>query len=174
MYKKIPKTKKTAATLFVIVLLGVGVFSLFMGGVRILPLPMLAQILGIGCIVAAVFILSQRVLKDFTYEIAKTDRNVSEREVELGGEAAYYDFLIYERRGWRDLTVCRVGLDEISEAVELTPKNKSEYRRLDKTKKRYTYDAQFAPWHRLRVVINDDTVVYMTFDAELYEILRNK
>lgn len=171
MYKKIPKTKKFAATVFVTVLLGVGIFMIFMGGAEILPLPGLAQFLGVICFVAAIFILSQRTLKDYTYEIAKTERVVTQRELDECGEKTLYDFLIYERKGWRDITVCRVGLDEVKEAVEITPKNKSLYKKSDANKKRYTYDAQFAPWHRLRILINDDTVVYLTFDEELYDIL---
>ena len=173
MYRKIPKTKKAASVFFVIVLLGVGLFLIFMGGIRLLPLPILAQFIGISCTVAAVFILSQRTLKDFTYEIATTERDVSEEEILRCGERAKYDFLVYERRGWRDIAVCRVGLDEVRSATEMNPANKKEFKRLDREKKRYTYDAQFAAWRRLRLQINDDTVVYLTFDRELFDILNS-
>lgn len=173
MYKKTPKTKKTAAVVFVIVLMAVGFYAVMIGGARAVPLPVLAQFFGFMFIITAIYILSAKILKEMIYAVIPTERDVTDEELEICGERAKYDFII-AKKGFRDIVVCRVGLDEVKEAVEINRLNRAEYRKKDKKMKRYSYDTQFAPSRQLRVRINDDTIVFLTYDEELMKILNKK
>lgn len=173
MYKKTPKTKKGAAAAFVMILMAVGFYAVMLGGARAVPLPVLAQFFGVMFIVAAICILSGKILKEMIYAVVPTEREVTDEEIYICGERAKYDFII-AKKGLRNIIMCRVGLDEVKEAVEINRLNRAEYRKKDKTKKRYSYDTQFAPSRQLRVQINDDTVVFLTYDEELLRVLNNK
>ena len=174
MYKKIPKTKKLAASFFVMVLMGVGIFMFGVGSVGLIAAPVIAQFIGVIFLTTGIYIMSTKVLKEMVYSISLTDREVSEEEIALGGNRAKYDFIVAQHKGFRDIVNVRVGLDEVTEAVEINRLNRAEYRKADKNKKRYAYDTQFAPARQLRVQVNDDIVLFLTYDKELLELLNKK
>lgn len=173
MYKKTPKTKKGAAVAFVMILMAVGFYAVMLGGARAVPLPILAQFFGLTFIITAICILSGKILKEMIYAVVPTEREVTVEEIDICGERAKYDFII-AKKGLRNVVMCRVGLDEVKEAVEINRLNRAEYRKKDKKMKRYSYDTQFAPSRQLRVRINNDTVVFLTYDEEFLRVLNNK
>ena len=118
--------------------------------------------------------MSTKVLKEMVHEIRPTDREVSEEEIISGGNRAKYDFIVSQHKGFRDIDNVRVGLDEVTEAVEINRLNRAQYRKKDKTKKRYSYDTQIAPARQLRVQVNDDIVLFLTYDEELMALLNKK
>ncbi|MBQ7357875.1 MAG: hypothetical protein IJW65_03985 [Clostridia bacterium] len=174
MYKKIPKTKKLAASVFVMVLMAVGIFMFGLGSMRLIVAPVVAQFFGVVFLTTGIYIMSTKVLKEMVHEIRPTDRDVSEEEIIAGGNRAKYDFIVSQHKGFRDIVNVRVGLDEVTEAVEINRLNRAQYRKKDKTKKRYSYDTQFAPARQLRVQVNDDIVLFLTYDEELLKILNKK
>ncbi|MBE6548046.1 MAG: hypothetical protein E7667_04105 [Ruminococcaceae bacterium] len=171
VFKIIPKTKKLVASVFVMVLMAVGIFAFMMGNMKAIPMPVISQFLGVIFIITAIYILATKILKEMIYQVSPTDRVVTQEEIELCGPRARYDFIVAQHKGFRDIVMCRVGLDEVKEAVEINRLNRAKYREIDKKKKKYSYDTQFAPARQLRVVINDDTVVFLTYDEELLKIL---
>lgn len=175
MYNKKPKIRNVFAVICVMVLLGTGLYSMFLGSIDLLPVPpIVLQALGIGMIVAAVYILSARVLKEYVFVICETEREVSEDEIITRGERAKYDFIIYEQHAMRQIPVCRVGLDEVILAEEMNVKNRAAAKRADREakRKRYRYDATFAAARQIRVHVNDDIVMYITYDEELLRLLK--
>ncbi len=174
MFKKIPKTKKGMAILFVMLLLAGGIFGFFMGSAEFIPLPIVAQFLGVCFIVTAIYILSANVLKEMIYTVCPTEREVSEEEISLCGRRARYDFIVAQNKGYRELVLCRVGLDEVKEAVEINKLNRGKYRAEDKVRKRYNYDTQLAPSRQIRVRVNDDIILFLTYDEELLKLLNKR
>ncbi len=174
MYKKIPKTKKLAASVFVMVLIAVGIYSFSLGSMQLLPVPVIAQFFGVVFLISGIYIYATNVLKEMVYQITPTEREVTQEELAVCGPRAKYDFIVAQHKAIRDIVMCRVGLDEVKGAVEINRLNRAEYRKKDKKKKRYSYDTQFAPSRQLRVEINDDTVVFLTYDEELLELLNKK
>lgn len=174
MYKKIPKTKKLAASIFVMVLIAVGIYGFSLGSMQLLPAPVIAQFFGVILLVTGIYIYATKVLKEMVYQVSPTEREVTDDELAICGPRVKYDFIVAQHKAIRDVVMCRVGLDEVKGAVEINRLNRAEYRRKDKKKKRYSYDTQFAPSRQLRVEINDDTVVFLTYDKELLELLNKK
>lgn len=175
MYSKKPKIRNVFAVITVMVLLGTGLYSMFLGSIQLLPIhPIILQALGIVMIVAAIYILSARVLKEYLFEICETERHVSDEEIAERGVRARYDFIIYEMHATRKIPVCRVGLDEVLLCEEMNVKNRAAAKRADREsgRRRYRYDATFAAARQLRVHVNDDIAMYITYDAELLGILR--
>ena len=174
MYKKTPKTKKTAAVIFSMVLTALGIYAVMIGGVRAVPLPLLAQFFGVVFIITGIYIVSTKVCKEMIYAVIPTEREVSEEELASCGPKAKYDFIVAQHKGFRDIVNVRVGFDEVTEAVEINRTNRAQYRQKDKKKKRYSYDTQFAPARQLRVQVNDDIVLFLTYDEELLKVLNKK
>ena len=174
MYKKTPKTKKVAASIFVMVLIAVGIYTFSLGSIRIIPAPVIAQFIGVVLLTTGIYIYATKVLKEMVYQIIPTERGVTDEEIAVCGPRVKYDFIVAQHKAIRDVVMCRVGLDEVKGAVEINRLNRAEYRKKDKKKKRYSYDTQFAPARQLRVEINDDTVVFLTYDEELLELLNKK
>ncbi len=174
MYKKIPKTKKVAASIFVMVLIAFGIYGFSLGSMQLLPAPVIAQFFGVVFLVTGIYIYSTNVLKEMVYQITPTEREVTDEELAICGPRVKYDFIVAQHKAIRDVVMCCVGLDEVKSAVEVNRLNRAEYRKKDKKKKRYSYDTQFAPSRQLRVEINDDTVVFLTYDEELMGLLNKK
>lgn len=174
MYKKIPKTKKLAASIFVMVLIALGIYIFSLGSMRFIPAPVIAQFFGVIFLVSGIYIYSTNVLKEMIYQITPTEREVTEEELALCGNRAKYDFIVSQHKAIRDVVNVRVGLDEVTEAVEINRFNRAEYRKKDKKKKRYSFDTQFAPARQLRVQVNDDIVLFLTYDEELLGLLNKK
>lgn len=174
MYKKIPKTKKLAASIFVMVLMAVGFYAFILGGMDAIAIPLIAQFFGVIFIVTGIYILATKILKEMIYQVTPTEREVTDEDIEIYGPRVKYDFIVAQHKGFRDIVMCRVGFDEVKGAVEINRLNRAEYRAKDKRKKRYSYDTQFAPARQLRVEINEDTVVFLTYDEELLKLLNKK
>ena len=170
MYKKTPKTKKGMAILFVMLLMAVGLFGLFMGSAEFIPAPWLSQFIGIVCVLTSMYIMFTKIFKELVYEVCPTDREMTE-ELKEKGRRARYDFVISQNKGIREIPLCRIGLEEVKEAVEVNRFNRKQYREEDKNRKKYAYDTQFAPYRHIRVLVNENTVIYLTYDEELLKIL---
>ena len=163
MYCKTPKPKNTAAKITALVCLILGASLFILANENLISLPWLAQITGIFMITASIYIASVYLLKQYTFIIEKSD--IPSADGSLG-----YDFVITERRSGRDITVCRLGLEEISLAREVGPTNRKSVLNERKNKKRYSYDASFAPNRQLEITSaydNEEISLLITYDEEL-------
>ncbi|MBE6535275.1 MAG: hypothetical protein E7677_01450 [Ruminococcaceae bacterium] len=133
MYKNTPKPKNTYAKIVSLVSLLLGSALFVMSNSGMIAAPAIAQLLGLFLMTAAIYIASVFLLRQYTFEV---DENPSGEEREL-------DFTITERKGNRDITVCRIGLDEIIMAREVNAQNKNQVSAERKKMKRYAYDTTF-------------------------------
>ena len=167
IYKNTPKPKNTYAKILALVslLLGAGLFVV--SNLKIFDSPALPQFFGIAFITVSIYVASVYLLRQYTFSI---DLNPASEEDEL-------DFIITERKGNRDVTVCRIGIDDIVTAREVNPQNKKQVAAERKKMKRYVYDTTFIAPRRIELICKldeDDYSILITFDEQLLTKLNNK
>ncbi len=166
MYKNTPKPKNTYAKIVALVSLILGALLFIMANSNIIAAPAIAQILGLLLVTLSIYIASVFLLRQYTFSV---EPNPSSDEREL-------DFTITERKGNRDITVCRIGLDEIVLAREVNPQNKKIVNTERKKMKRYAYDTSFFAPKQIEIVSKfdgEDISILITYDEELLKILSN-
>lgn len=166
MYKNTPKIKNKAGKITALTLLICGAALFVLSNYNLIYPVWLAQAVGIILIAIAIYIASAFLLRQFTFAIEESNNDSS---------AANYEFVISERRSNRDTTVCRIGLDEIILAREITPQNKKAVMQERKGMEKFTYDNQFAPTRQIEIVavIDGEKIsVITTFDEQLLKILK--
>ena len=81
-----------------------------------------------------------------------------------------YDLIIHERKGNRFIKVCHIELADIVSVREVNPNNIKQVKAERKSKKRYTYNTQYAASQKIEVVANisgEELSVLITYDSEL-------
>ena len=167
MFKSTPKPKNTYAKIVSLVSLILGATLFAVSNMENVSYPAIAQLFGLILLTAAIYIASVFLLRQYTFSV---DQNPNGAQGEL-------DFTITERKGNREITVCRIGLDEIISAREVGGKNKKAVSRERKKMQRYTYDTSFIPAKRIEIVCrvdDNDLSILITFDERLLQILNNK
>ena len=162
MYSKIPTTKNTAGKIIALcsIIAGVALFGL--GSVKDIPLPALAQLLGVIFLTFGIYVVSAYLLREYLFEIKESNRH---------REDAPPDFVIYQKHGVRQALVCRIGFEEIDEIRKVTPENKKSVNEERKKLKRYTYDTQFAAQWFIELK-NEEFSILLTYDEELFDTLK--
>ncbi len=166
MYKNTPKLQNKAAKLTALLCLLSGAALFMLSTANLISLPWLAQISGIILLTAAIYIASVYLLRQYTFIIEK-----SNIENDDG-----YDFVITERKNNRDVTVCRLGTEEIISVRVVTPQNKKAVEKERKSMSRYMYDTQFAPSRQIEIVSvydGEKLSILITYDENLLEILND-
>lgn len=166
MFKKTPKVNNRAAKISAIITLAAGVliFIVANGGI---PMPWIAQTLGIAMVAYSIYVAAVYLLREHTFIVEENERD-EENET--------YLFKINERKGKREMTVVRVRLDEIVSVRVVDKENKQTVAEERKSKKRFTYDAQFMPQKRLEFDIlceGESISVLTTYDEELVALLKS-
>jgi len=167
MYKNTPKPKNTYAKIVSLVSLILGSVLFVVSNSKGVAAPAVAQLFGILLMTAAIYIASVFLLHQYTFAI---EQNPSGDDGEL-------DFIITERKGNRDITVCRIGLDEITSVREVNTQNKKAVAKERKNMKRYLYDTTFIPVRRIEIVCSfdgEDISILATFDEQLLRMLSRK
>ena len=97
---------------------------------------------------------------------------------QIGGYFSVQQYIITERKGNRNITVCRVGLKDIVTVREVNSANKSQVNAERKNMARYTYDTSFIAPRRIELICKigeDDLSVLVTYDEQLLTALnKNK
>ena len=160
MYKTTPNPKNTYAKILSLIslLLGAGLF--IFANLDAVDYPAVPQLLGIIFLTSAIYVASLFLLRRYTYSI---DINTASENDEL-------DFIISERKGNRDITVCRIGLKDIVAAREVNAQNKKAVKNERKKMARYTYDVSFIAPRRIELICKigeDDLSVLVTYDEQL-------
>ena len=167
MYKNTPKPKNTYAKIVSLVSLILGAALFAMSNAKIIAAPAVAQLFGLLLLTVSIYVASVFLLRQYTFTI---EENPSSQEREL-------DFTVTERKNNRDITVCRIGLDEIVLAREVNAQNKKTVAAERKSMKRYTYDTAFIAAKKIEIVCkcdDDDISLLVTFDEQLLNLLKQR
>ena len=167
IYQNTPNPKNTYAKILALVslLLGAGLF--IVSNLNILDAPAVPQLFGLILITVSIFVASLYLIRQYTFSI---DLNPTSETDEL-------DFIIAERKGKRDVTVCRIGINDIVAAREVNAQNKKQIAEERKKMKRYVYDTTFIAPRRIELICKldeDDYSILITFDEQLLEILNKR
>ena len=128
-------------------------------------MPWIAQTLGVALVAYSIYVAAVYLLREHTFTVTENERDED-------GES--FLFKINERKGKREMTVVRVRLDEIRFVRVVHKQNKKTVAGERKSKKRFTYDAQFMPQKRLEFDIlceGESISVLTTYDEELVAFL---
>ncbi len=166
MYRYTPKkTNKTAERLVIILFLAAALLLALPAALGEISYAGFIQVAGVGAIVAALAILTKYIMKSFTYEITEGDRE---------GE---YDLAVSEHEGSRTVTVCRVALSSIEDAVIETEENVEELRARRAGRKCFTYFVEMSPRNVCWVFVTEcgePLLLKLTPDDKLFAILKNR
>ena len=160
MYRNTPAPKNTYAKIASLVCLLLGLALLAFASLELVDYPALPQTLGIFSLTASVYIATGFLLRRYTFSVEQNPQS----------EIGELDFCIVENKGKREITVCRIGVDEIVLAREVNKNNKKSVANERKNMKRYTYDVTFAPPRRLEIVCRydeEDFSILVTYDEGL-------
>lgn len=165
MYKNTPNPKNTAGKLTALITLIIGAALFGLSYTNMIKPAWLSQIFGLILVAVAIYIASVYLLRRYTFIIEASDTDTS-----------VADFIITEQKNNRDITVCRIGVDEIISARVVTPQNKKTVAEERKSMKRYSYDTQFAPNRQIEIVAqyeDEKLSIIVTYDEKLLNILNS-
>lgn len=137
MYQYIPPKNPQKTTGIILLLLAAAAVSVFFTTVfPNMPLRWLLQLFAVGMLVAIIYITTRYVTKSYIYKISSRDRENA------------LDLTVTELTGGKHaVTVCRVGMENITEILRLTPENKAEMKKksLEGGRKRFIYICDIQP-----------------------------
>ena len=160
IYKNTPKPKNTYAKILAASSLLIGAALFILANLNIIDKPALLQLVGIILFTIAIYIASLFLLRQYTFSI----------DIDPNSETNELDFVITERKGNRNITVCRVGLKDVIIAREVNQQNKKEVKEARKKMARYTYDVSFIAPRRIELICKigeDDLSILVTYDEQL-------
>ena len=168
MFKKTIKHKNTAAKISALLCLICGATLFILAGNSLIAIPVLAQAISIILIVAAIYIASAYLLREYTYSIEPNTRFDEDAKNQ-------YDFIITERKSNKQATVCHVEMNDVTAINVIDPANRKMIRSERKNMKRYTYDTRFAASKQIeiRFTLDDEEYsVMVSYDEELLDTFK--
>ena len=170
MFKKVIKHKNTAAKISALLCLLCGAALFILAGRGMLAIPVLAQSLSIILIVVAIYISSAYLLREYTYSIEQSTL-ISEDDDGI----SKYDIIINERKSNKQVKVCHIELNDVTQINVIDPKNRKKIQSERKNMKRYTYDTRFAASMQIEIRANIDQEEYsiiVSYDDELLDTFK--
>ena len=174
MFKKTISPKNKAAKITALLTLICGAFLFIMASGNAIPLPWIAQLIGIVLLTSCIYITSAYLVRRYTFLIEPVS-GASEDGV------GAYDFIIYEvgakregASGRVDKKVCHVSVQHIEFVRVVDVENKKTVSKERAKMDKYTYDVQFAASRRIEVVIKnggEEASMLLTYDDELLSAL---
>lgn len=167
MFKKTIAPRNRAAKISALLALLGGAFLFIMAGGNNIPLPWLAQLIGILLLTFSVYVACAYLLTRHTVVIESTSGAAED------GEGAY-DFIVYQQSGNRERKVCHVSVKHIDFIRVVDNENKKAVAKERTKMDKYTYDTQFAAARRIEVVIKnggEEASMLLTYDEELINAL---
>ncbi len=162
MYQYIPKrTNQTARKLILLFFAGAAALMLITMIARAVPFRWVFQLIALFLLTAAIFLVTRYVTKLFLYRIESGDLTVIETDT----------------RGKKRLTVCRVGIANVSRVHRLTDQaqTKAILAELRGNKiKVFDYTVDLRPSDSILAVVNEggeDLAVRLSFDEQLFALL---
>ena len=162
MYEYSPKRTNTAARrLILLFFLGAAALILITMMVPNVPFRWVFQLIAIGLLTAAIFLVTRYVTKLFLYRIENGDLTVTEADA----------------RGKRRITVCRVGVANIQSLERLDEPHAANAALADLKKQKiklFDYTADLRPADSILLVVREggeDLAIRLSFDETLFELL---
>lgn len=168
IYQKKIQLKNIAAKITSALCLICGAALLILAQAGYIAIPILAQLFGLVLWVAAIYIASSYLLREYTYSI-QANSKVGENDT----LAEIYDFVVYENKGKKSVKVCHVEMRDVTNIIKITPEIKKN--RENKDVKRFIYNTQFAANQKIEILANisgEDYSITVTYDEELLSILQ--
>ena len=166
MYQYIPPKNPQKTTGIILLLVAAAAVAVFFTTIfPNMPLRWLLQLFAVGILVAIIYITTRYVTKSYIYKISPSDRE--------GG----FDFTVTELTGGKHaVTVCRVGVESITEITRLTPENKAEAKKtsLADGRKRFIYICDIQPPHTLMLFAEEcgeSLAIMISADEEFASLL---
>ncbi|MBE6684607.1 MAG: hypothetical protein E7592_03010 [Ruminococcaceae bacterium] len=170
IYQKKIQPKNISAKITSALCLVCGAALLILAQAGYIAIPILAQLLGLVLWVAAVYIASAYLLRDYTYSV-QANSKVGENDT----LSEIYDFIVYENKGKKSVKVCHIELKDITLVRKITPESKKNSTNEQKNIKRFVYNTQFAASQKIEILANissEDYSVTVTYDEELLSVLQ--
>lgn len=162
MYEYSPKRTNTAAQrLILLFFLGAAALILITMLVPTVPFRWVFQLIAIGLLTAAIFLVTRYVTKLFLYRIENGDLTVTEADA----------------RGKRQITVCRVSVANIQSLERLDEPNVADAALSDLKKQKiklFDYTADLRPADSILLVVREggeDLAIRLSFDEILFGLL---
>ena len=164
MYRNTPKPQNKSAKSCALICLIVGACTFGFSNAEFISLKWLLQTVGIVFFAASIYIASVYLLRYYTFAVTQRENVQS------------YDLVINELKGKKGVTVCRIGLDDITGIRVVDKQNKKTVSEERRNKQRYTYDVTFLPQKQIEItalVDEENLSILITYDENLLAIIEN-
>lgn len=159
MFKKTLKTQNKKAKLTMAVLFIFGVAFLLLAPQ--IKGRSIVQTVGFLLIGGAVYIATAFVLREYTVNIFTPEGQLTP------------DLAIFEFHGKREIKVCHIGLNEVTEIKIITPENAKTEKKNRKNLKRYKYNTFFDCKKFIELIVRDEISIIITFDEEIFDVIKS-
>ena len=170
MYTYIPPNNPKKITGIVLLLIAGAAILFFLSALPTnIPYKWSFQLIGIGFIAAVIYLTTRYVAKGYEYHLYP--RENSERA--FAGE---YDLSIVETSGKSRVTVCRIGLENVSAVMRVESSNAADIKKAiaDEKRQKFIYVSDLNPPIKCCIFAEEAGVpiaVTITADDELFELL---
>ncbi|MBQ7829632.1 MAG: hypothetical protein IJ345_05115 [Clostridia bacterium] len=168
IYQKKIHPKNIAAKVTSALCLFCGAALLILAQAGYIAIPILAQLLGLILWIAAVYIASSYLLRNYTYSV-----QINSRDGDNLTLSEQYDFVVYENKGKKIVKVCHVEMRDVTNIIKITPESKKTAE--NKDTKRFIYNTQFAANQKIEIlarISGEDYSITVTYDEELFSVLQ--
>jgi hypothetical protein len=171
IYQKKIQPKNTAAKITAALCLISGGALLILANANLIAIPILAQLLGLSFIIAAVYIATSYLLREYTYSLQANNRDGDDLDI-----TELYDFIVCEGKGKKSVKVCHIELKDVTSVRKITHEDKQneEQKNEQKNAKRFVYNTQFASSQKIEILASisgENYSVIVTYDEELFSVL---
>lgn len=139
----------------------ISVAAMFFSGLPNLPFRSVMQLLSLTLLAVAMGLLGRYEMRRYSYAIVERD----------GGG---HDLTVTEIKRRSRITVCRVSLEGVSEALDITKENKKQLKQMREGRKYFNYCVDLSPAHTCTIVANEggeEYLISLSYIPELFEIL---
>ena len=170
MYTYIPPKNPKKITGIVLLLAAGAALLFFLSALPTnIPYKWSFQLIGMGAIAAIIYLTTRYVVKGYEYHVYP--RENSERAF-TGG----FDLSIVETNGKARVTVCRIGLENVSAVMRVEASNSADIKKAiaDEKRQRFVYVADINPPIKCCIFAEEAGVpiaVTITADEKLFELL---
>ena len=170
MYTSIPPKNPKKITGIVLLLAAAAALLFFFSVLPLnIPFKWSFQLVAIGFIAAIIYLTTRYVVKSYEY-------HVYPRENAEHGFTGEYDLAIIETNGKARVTVCRIGLENVSAVMRIEASNASDVKKAitDEKRQRFIYVADINPPIKCCIFAEEAGVplaITITADDELFELL---
>ena len=161
MKEFIPKRTGTLSKQVTMGLFIISLAAMFASGLPNLPYRSVMQTLSLIVLAAAIALLGRYEFKTYVYALSKR-------------EDGTLDLTVTELKRRSRITVCRVGIDKITDACVMTKKDKPKFKEMKRKRKYYNYCVDLAPAKSLCFIANEggeEVLIILSYIPELSELI---